>query len=643
MADPRSPLHVVAETGRFDGRLESWKAIADYLARHVTTVQRWEHEEGLPVHRHLHEKRGSVYAYRAELDEWLIGRSVAASPDGLEPAEPRSMVNESANEFEPGARGLEGVVTPPPERRQISQTSAATEVDASVRNASARPRVLRQGPAAWATLAAAAVALTIAAGVAKDLWPSHDEVLSLAVLPLKNRSPDLQADYFVDGMTEALTTDLASLRGVRVIAHQSVMQYRETGKPAAAIARELGVAALVEGSVQRIGGRIRVDIRLIDGVSSQSLWATTYERDGNDALALHADVSRAIASELHLTLDPSLGERMGSRRPSSSEAWDAYLRARFFWNRRTHEDMSRALEWYQRAIELDASSPLIFAGLADVYATLGPPNTPVSDLITRGTAAAMKAITLDPSMGEPFAALARLRAYDWDWAGAERNYRKAVELAPGYAPARYWFGSFLANQRRCDEAVVEAREAERLDPLSLPGNMVISGIELKCGRVDSAIRRNETVLEFDPGFGQSYDYLGRAYLMRGDSTHAAQMFQRALALTGGRPTIEAMLASSYAASGRIREAEAIAASLAERHSSDKRLASAWSVALVQAGLGHHDASLAWLEHAYADREEWLEGLAIDERFRNLHVYDRFQRLVDRLGLPVPTSAVASRR
>jgi len=412
-----------------------------------------------------------------------------------------------------------------------------------------------------------------------------------------------------------------------------VMQYRNSGKPASSIARELRADALVEGSVQRSGSRVRVDIRLIDGKTSGALWASTYERDEGDALALQSDISRAIVRELHLTLAPGQRERLASRRPSNPAAWDAYLRARFFWNKRTHEDMSRAIEWYERAIRLDPAFPLVYAGLADVYASLGPPNIEISELIARGTAAAEQAIRLDPTIGEPYAALGKLRAYAWDWHGADTNFRTAIERAPGYAPARYWFGAFLANQGRCDEALAQARDAERLDPVSLPGTMVVAIIELRCGRIDQAISRSRMIVEFDPAFGQAYEFLGRAYAIKGDLQGAIGMFERALTLTGGRPTIQAALAVAYAAAGRRAQAEAIATELEARHNRDKVLASAWSVALANAGLGRNERALDWLEHAYADREEWLEALATDERFVNLRSDSKFQRLLSRLGLP----------
>ena len=566
-------------------RLDSWKAIAEYLGRHVTTVQRWEQDEGLPVHRHHHEKRGSVYAYPAELEQWLARRSAVTTA---------SSVGENT-----------------------AQASAWT---------------LRR-PRRTAAVAVAALVLLVAGF--SSFWVARgasDGTTAVAVLPLTNRSPDHQPDYFVDGMTEALVTDLASLSTVRVIARQSVMQYRNSGKPASTIARELGADALIEGAVQRSGSRVRVDIRLIDGRTSGALWATTYERDIGDALALQAEISRAVAAELLFTLDPSRRERIASRRPSNPEAWDAYLRARFFWNKRTHEDMGRAIAWFEHAIERDPSSAVVYAGLADVYASLGPPQMPIAELIARGTEAAEKAIALDPTMGEPLAALGKLRAYAWDWQGAESNYRKAIERVPGYAPARYWFGAFLANQGRCAEALAEARVANRLDPVSLPGNMVISLIELRCNRIDEAIKRSRMILEFDPGFGQAYDFLGRAYLLQANM-EAIPVLERGLELTGGRPTIRATLACAYAAAGRVREAEAIARELAAQHQRGKVLASAWSVAIAYAGLGSNEQALAWLEHSYADREEWLEGLAMDERFRSLRGTPAFQRLINRMGLP----------
>lgn len=631
MPDLRPPNDSAPQPAVPTRRLDSWKAIGDYLGRHVTTVQRWEHDESLPVHRLQHEKRGSVYAYTAELDAWLHSRRIGSSSEGSLPIVTIA--------FPDTGEVTERESRPVPWDELLSGGTEASSKEADPARAQPRrvdvtasqPR-LRHQWLLWIAVGAAVGQITLAVPI-NSPSPSGDGdgVFSLAVLPLKNHSPDQQPDYLVDGMTEALTTDLASRTGVRVIALQSVMQYRDAGKRAPTIAKELGVSALVEGSVQQSGRQIRVDIRLIDGATGRSLWATAVVGDVGKTLALQAEISRAIVRELHLALDPSRSEQ--ARRPTNSEAWDAYLRARFFWNRRTEADMSRAVEWYERAIQLDSSSPLIFAGLADVYATLGPPNTPVSEMISRGTSAAWRAITLDPLMGEAYAALGKLRAYGWDWPGAETSYRQAIERSPGYAPARYWFGSFLANQRRCDEALAQSREAERLDPVSLPGNMVVAGIELKCGRVEQAIRRSKTVLEFDPTFGPSYQTLGRAYLMRGDTSDAIEMLEQALRLSGGRSTTRAALAYTYAMAGRRREAEVIANELIALHTRDKVLAPAWSVAIAYAGLGNHDVTLKWLEHVYDDREEWLEALAADERFKILHSSDRFERLLLRLDFP----------
>ncbi|MBI2222004.1 MAG: tetratricopeptide repeat protein [Acidobacteria bacterium] len=611
-------------------RLDSWKAIAGYLGRHVTTVQRWEEEEGLPVHRHQHKRRGSVYAYTAELEAWLAARTSEATPGSIDFPESASTSGNVAAET---VRPTRSRHAEPAGHAELSVAAFAQVIEDGHAGA-ARARSRWKSSFVW-TLGAAMLGTTIVGAIA-GLWrpgSRGESTTSLAVLPLQNRSPDGHSDYFVDGMTEALTTDLASLSAIRVIARQSAAHYRNSAKPASEIASELKADALVEGGVQRSGQRVRVDIRLIDGRTSRSLWAGRYERDLGDELALQAELSRAIVRELHLKLEPSQVARLGNRRPANPEAWDAYLRARFFWNKRTHEDMSRAIQWYERAIEHDSASPLIYAGLADVYATLGPPNTPISELIARGTIAAEKAIQLDPEMGEPLAALGKLSAYAWDWQGAERNYRRAIELAPGYAPARYWFGSFLANHDRCDEALAQAREAERLDPISLPGNMVISGIELRCDRVDQAIKRSLTVLEFDPNYSASYEFLGRAYLAQGNVQQAIPMLERAVTLNGGMATVRATLAYAYAAAGRRHEAIATAKDLSDRHARGKTLASAWSVAIARAGLHRDEDALAWLEHSYADHEEWLEGLAVDDRFRRLHGHPRFQRLLVQLRLP----------
>jgi tetratricopeptide (TPR) repeat protein len=478
MSEPAAPVNQLPQSAPHP-RLDSWKSIAEYLGRHVTTVQRWEQEEGLPVHRHQHEKRGSVYAFPAELDAWLLARSAPSTPTS-------------------------------------HQLRGAAALSASLHS----PFRLQ----AWLVASAA--------------------------------------------------------------------------------------AAIVLSTL---------------GVITHARWTRPVP-------AGHAIAESSAAPSASVATSAVPRDRQGNRHTSSREAWDAYLRARFFWNRRTHSDMSRAIEWYERAITEDATFAMGYAGLADVYASLGPANMPISELIARGTTAAEKAIELDPSLGEPLAALGKLRAYAWDWRGAEGYYRQAIERAPTYAPARYWFGSFLASQGRCDEAFVEAREAERLDPISLPGNMVVSSIELRCKRVEQAITRSRVILDFDPNYAGSYELLARAYFAKGQIDEAIAMIDRAVEKSQGRATVLAMRAFVYAAAGRTAEAEAIASELESRHKRDKVLASAWSAAIAQAGLHRDAAALEWLEHAYVDREEWLEALAVDERLIRLHGQPRFQQLVARLGL-----------
>jgi tetratricopeptide (TPR) repeat protein len=481
MSEPSSAPVRPSPQSAIHPRLDSWKSIAEYLGRHVTTVQRWEQDEGLPVHRHQHEKRGSVYAFPAELDAWLLTRSAP--------------VTATAPSHHQKARALASDATHPHARLQTWLVGSA----------------------------AAAIVLSTLGVIAHARW---------------NRPAPIE--------------------------------------------------------------RTVADSRELTGSSPG-----------------HSSLAR---------------DRQAARHTKSREAWDAYLRARFFWNRRTHSDMSRAIEWYERAITEDATFAMGYAGLADVYASLGPANMPISELIARGTKAAEKAIELDPSLGEPLAALGKLRAYAWDWRGAETYYRQAIERTPTYAPARYWFGLFLANQGRCDEAFEEATEAERLDPISLPGNMVVSSIELRCRRVDQAITRSRVILDFDPNYAASYELLARAYLAKGEIDQALAMVDHAVEKSQGRATVLAMRAFVYAAAGRTADAAAIASDLEARHKRDKVLASAWSAAIAQAGLHRDEAALDWLEHSYSDREEWLEALAVDERLTRLHGNPRFQQLLLRLGL-----------
>ena len=458
-------------------------------------------------------------------------------------------------------------------------------------------------------------------------------IRSLAVLPLENLSRDPEQEYFADGMTEALITDLSKIGALRVISRTSVMQYKGAKKPLPQIARELNVDGVIEGSVQRSGDRVRITAKLIHAPTDTHLWAESYERDLRDVLALQDDVARAIASQIRIKLTPQEQVRLASARPVNPEAHEAYLKGRYFWNKRTEEGLKKSLEYFQKAIDVDPNYALGYAGLADSYGILGNNgHLPPRETHPKAKAAALKALELNDNVAEAHSTLAAvMEEYDFDWAGAEKQHKRAIELNPNCATAHHYYAWHLAHRERVEESITEIKRAQELDPLSLIINMNVGRMLYYGRRYDEAIEQYRKTLEMDPNLPWAHYLLGVAYEQKGMHGESIAELQKAVSPSEINTIRLAALARAYALDGRRSKALKILHQLKEL--SKRRYVQPVFVALIYEALGDKDRAFLWLEKAYQDRSVNVPALRTDARFDSLRSDPRFQDLLRRIGLP----------
>jgi TolB-like protein/Tfp pilus assembly protein PilF len=521
--------------------------------------------------------------------------------------------------------------------RRLSTSSTVALPETKTKRTKARWYRIVIGGAACA-IAIAALLITLNAGRARDRLlgkSGAQHIRSLAVLPLENFSHDPNQDYFADGITEELITDLAQISALKVISRTSVMQYKGTRKPLPQIAQELGVDAVVEGSVQRSGGRVRITAQLIDARADQHLWARSYERDLRGVLALQAEVAQAITNELKIKLTPERHLRLAASRPVAPDAYESYLKGRYYLSKRTEKDLKKSIEYFQQAIEKDPNYASAHSGMADAYALLAyRGNLPSNEAFSRAKASAMKAVELDDSLAEAHASLAFIaEVHEWDWVNAEREYKRALELNPGYAAAHNWYAGYLMYVGRFDEGIAEAMRARDLDPLSLPVNNALAGRLLVAGRVDEALEQLKKTLEMDPRFASAHQTLGWARLNMGRHEEAIQEFQQALQLSGTDDTDHMVdLGFAYAAAGKREEARRILAKLKRLH--EQGLVPSGSIAILYGALGELDEAFAWLDKAYEERDPELTYIKVPtRRFEPLRHDPRYQDMLRRMNLP----------
>jgi TolB-like protein/DNA-binding winged helix-turn-helix (wHTH) protein/Flp pilus assembly protein TadD len=458
-------------------------------------------------------------------------------------------------------------------------------------------------------------------------------IRSLAVLPLESLSSDASQDYFADGMTDELISDLGQLSALRVISRTSVMAYKRARKPLGQIARELNVDAVVEGTVFRSGDQVRITAQLIEASADKHLWSQSYEGELRDTLALQSKVARAIADQIRINLNPQEQAALKNLEVVKPEAYESYLKGRYFWNKRTADGLKVALAYFNQAIDEDPKFARAYSGLADTYALLGDWEyavMPPAEALPKAKAAAIQALELDSTLGEAHNSLAfSLDVFDWDLDLAGKEFRRAIELNPGYATAHQWYAAHLIVLGRNGEAIEEMRKAESLDPLSLIIGADLADFLVIAHSYDESIRESRKTIEMDPNFALAHNQLGQAYLQKHMPDEAIAELQKAVQLSGSSPTCMANLARAYVASGKRSEAVTLLNDLKKRSNSSYSHAS--EIAVIYVALGDTDQAMSWLEKGYEER--FNPSVLLRPGFDPLRSDPRFEDLLHRIGLP----------
>jgi TolB-like protein/Tfp pilus assembly protein PilF len=563
-------------------RLDSWKEIAAYLHYSERTVRRWE-TEGLPVHRHAHKEKAAIYAYKAEIDEWWnAGRT--------------------------RLKKLEQSIVAPEQQR--------------------RPWRL------VAIVAAAALAVMGLFILGKDRlgspWlGSSAPVRTVAVLPLRNLSGDPAQDYFADGMTDALTTELARMENLQVISVTSAMQYKAANKPLPTIARELKADAIVEGSVERSGNQVRVTAQLIRAATDKHLWAETYERNSHDILALQDEVASAIAQQIETRLGgpkPSMPPKVGTVNP---EAYETYLQANYYFD---NGQLPKSIDYYNQAVTLDPNYAPTYAHMARAYFFLAffgalSPQEGWGNVKQMATLALEK----DETVPEAHGALALEKMhYEWDFAGAEREFKRGLELNPSNADIRHDYAHYLMAVGRVEESMAESKRAVELDPIGATLTSCLCWHSFAARQYDDAVRLATQFLASEPDNAWEHTILGWTYEQKRMPDQAITQFQDAVMETQSRSFYLAALGHAYAMAGRRNDADQVLQTLFDR--AKKSYVSAFDVASIYAGLGEKDKAFAWLDKAAAEHSSFLAYSKWEPRLDPLRSDPRFNKLLTRIGL-----------
>jgi TolB-like protein/DNA-binding winged helix-turn-helix (wHTH) protein len=458
------------------------------------------------------------------------------------------------------------------------------------------------------------------------------EKVILAVLPFDNLSRDPDQEFFSDGLTEEMIAQLGKLNPERltVISRGSVAKYKDSRLAANQIGRELHADYLVQGSVRRASDRVRITVQLIQVRDQTDLWAESYDRELKDILTLQDSVSRTIANQIHITLTPGQKTRLrgGNLDP---EAYEAYLKGRYYWNKRTADGLQKALLYFQQAINKDPTYGAAYSGLADCNSGLAWHGfKSPAEALPKANAAALKAIEIDPQSAEAHASLGLVLTHRWDWTGAEAEFKHALRLDSRYANAHHWYGDYLSILGRHDEALLEARQALELDPLNLMIGTWVGRRYYLARKYDLAIEQGRNTEELDANFAAAHLLLGENYVQVGLHDQGLAELQTAASLSGNSPLYLAQVAVAHASAGRKPEALQIVAQL--QTISSTRYVSPYGLAQIYAALNDKEQTFKWLQIAYDDRAVWMSYLAVDPMFDSLRSDQRFLDLLRRVRL-----------
>lgn len=526
-----------------------------------------------------------------------------------------------------------GEVTPVyiPEGQSRSAQAGKTDIALADLAISAAPK--RTHRRWW--IFGSALAVTLSALLSLILYPASDsfpKIRSLAVLPLENFSGDASQDYFADGMTEELITNLGQISALRVISRTSVMTYKRARKSLPQIAAELNVEAVVEGSVLHLGDRVRITAQLIQVPADKHIWTQTYEEDIRDTLTLQNKVARAIAEQIKVTLNKQEQVALGGVKTVNPDAYRAYLTGRHYWNKRTAGDLKKAIDYFNRAVEKDPKFAAAYSGLADAYALSGDWEYGISSpesAFPQAKAAASKALALDDTLAEAHTSLAFVSdLYDWNWQAAEREYKRAIALNPGYATTHHWYAWHLVVMGRNDEALAEMKKAGDLDPLSPIISAELAAVLCIAKLYDESVQQSQRTLELHPNFAIAHYELAQAFAQKGMHDRAISELGIAIDLSNGNAAFNSELAYVYAISGRAQEAIRMAEELRDRQ--ERPSSTDAHLAMIYVGLGNHDEAMRWLKRAFVAR--FNPSILMRPAFDPLRSDARFQDLSREIGL-----------
>jgi TolB-like protein/Flp pilus assembly protein TadD len=455
---------------------------------------------------------------------------------------------------------------------------------------------------------------------------------SIAVLPFENQNKDPNTEYLSDGVTESIMNNLTQLPNLRVSPRSTVFRYKGKETEALAIGKELGVRAVLTGRLLQRGDSLTISTELLDVRDNKQVWGERYERKLADALALQQEISREITDRLRLKLSGEEQKQLTKRDTANPEAYQFYLKGRYYWNKRTTENLKKAIEQFQQAADRDPNYALAYVGLADCYSLLEIyAGTPASDTYLKAKAFAQRALQLDGSLAEAHTSLAFADTSLWQWEEAEAEFKRAIKLDPNYPTAHQWYSTFLRDMGRLDESLAESKRAQQLDPLSLIIGQNLAMAYLSLGDVSSSIEQSKRGIDLDLAFPRGHWALGLAYLKQGRHSEAIAELQKAVDLSGGEREMLSHLGYGYAISGKGSAALAILKEVQGEYQKHEALGQ--DVAAIYAGLGDKDQAFAWLEKDFETRSGQLARVRWEPPFESLRGDPRFADLLRRVGLP----------
>ena len=455
---------------------------------------------------------------------------------------------------------------------------------------------------------------------------------SIAVLPFADLSPEKDQDYFCDGMAEEILNSLTKIERLKVASGSSAFQFKGKGHDIHEIGEKLRVQTVLEGSVRKAGSRLRISAQLVNVADGYHIWSEKYDCEMKDIFAIQDEIALTIADKLKVRLLSDEREGLVKRHTENIEAYNLYLKGRYFWSKRTQESFRRAIEFFEQAIAEDPSFGLAYSGLADTYNLFGFYSVlPGKEAFPKAKQAALKALEIDSSIAEAYTSLAFAQLYfDWDWEGAHKNFKRAIEHGPGYATAHHWYAEYLVVVGRMEEAIAEGKQALEFDPFSLVINTLFGWPFHYSGRYDQAIERYQRTLELDPNFMTPRFFLGLTFVEKAMYEEAIAEFNKAKVLFGDSALMDAAIGHAYARWGKTAEVKKILAELEQI--SKQRHVPFYFLAAIYADIGDRDQAFHWLEKCREERDMWLAFLKIDPIWKNLRSDPRFVEILNKMGL-----------